>query len=158
MGAHVVAHVIPNGQKNTLALVVTRAIFVRLAKISKLNWPVYRTHDFGQGDVVWMFRQNVSTTDPSLGPHESGAFERKQDLFKVWLRETGAKGNIANRLGGERFDVKCHGEQRTTRVVTSRRNPHNHILPVPGFATWCPQGFAAGFSLGSALVAEFRRR
>jgi hypothetical protein len=75
MAAHVVSHVGPNGEQDTLAFVVTGTIFVRFTKITGDDRPIDGSNDFGQGDVTGGTRKYVTTSDTALGKYEARAFE-----------------------------------------------------------------------------------
>src|SRR5262245_32801902 len=68
--AHVFAHVVPDRQEDALALVVTGAVFVRLAEITHRDRAVDRTDDLGQVDLRRRPSQDVATAHAPLGPHE----------------------------------------------------------------------------------------
>jgi hypothetical protein len=64
--AHMVAHVRPHREENTLSLVVAGAVAVRLAKVTGHDGPVDRCDNFGQGDVVSVAREHVTTSDSTF--------------------------------------------------------------------------------------------
>ena len=88
---------LPDGQKHTLALVVAGAVLVRFAEVAQADRAVDGAEDFADANLTGRAGEHVAATDAALGPHQSGAFQCKQDLLQIWLRNRSAFGNVADR-------------------------------------------------------------
>jgi hypothetical protein len=124
MGAHVVADLAPYGEQHTLTFVVARAVLVGVAEVASLDWSVDGSNDLRQADLVGRAGKQISAANASLGLDEPCTFEREQDLFQIWLGESGAFRYVPDRLWSERVDMERHGQQRSAGVVTSGRDLH----------------------------------
>ena len=107
MVAHVVSGNIPNSEQDTLSLVVTRAVLMGLAEVAKGDGAIYGRNYVRQTNIAWSFSQYVAAANSALRAHKSGAFQCEQNLFEVWLWQSGAFGNVSDRgrvcgLGMER--------------------------------------------------------
>jgi hypothetical protein len=65
---------IPNCKQDTMAFMVTCAVLMRLTKVSKRNWSISSSNNFGEFDLVCRSGQYVATAYTSLGFNKSGAF------------------------------------------------------------------------------------
>jgi len=83
---HVFTRLLPDRQKNALALVVARPVLMRLAEITQSDRTVDCGDDFGQANVGRGSRQGVPAAHAALRAHESGSFESQEDLFEIGLR------------------------------------------------------------------------
>jgi hypothetical protein len=54
---------------------------MRLTKVSKRDWAIGCSNDFGKQNLFWGTGQNVATTDASFGFHKPSALEHEQNLF-----------------------------------------------------------------------------
>ena len=125
MGAHVVPDLGPHGEEGALALVITRAVGVRLPEVAGGDRPVYGAHDLAERDLVRGPGEDVAAAYAALGAHQTGALEGEQDLLQVRLRKAGALGQIAHRRRSAGPLVERQREQRPTGVVASRGDPHS---------------------------------
>jgi hypothetical protein len=121
--AHVLTDAGPHGEQHALALVVARAVLVRLTEISGHYRAVDRADDLAQGDLFRRSCENITAPHAALGTDEPGAFEREQDLLQVGLRKASPLCDVADR---SRRDVlaKREGEQSAACVVPAGRYLH----------------------------------
>jgi len=126
--AHVISDVGPNPEQDALALVITGAILVWLAKVAGRDGSIDRGHDLGQRDGLGGPGQHVAAADAALRADEPYAFQAQENLFEVRLGETGAFGEVANRGGLAVVVAKGQTEQRPTGVVPPCGYSHGAIL------------------------------
>lgn len=87
----------PDGEKRALALMVAGTVGVRLSKVSKGDWSIDRANDRCERNLLRWSGENVTPADTTLGADQPRTLECKQDLLKVWLRQTSAICDLANR-------------------------------------------------------------
>ena len=87
----------PNGEEDALALVVACTVLVGFAEVTGLNGPVDSAHDLAERDLLRWSGENVPAANPPLGPDDTGAFQRQQDLLQVGLRKAGPFRDVSNR-------------------------------------------------------------
>ena len=97
VAAHMNSYLGPNGEEDALALVVARAVLVGFAEVTSLNGPVDSAHDLAERDLLRWSGENVPAANPPLGPDDTGAFQRQQDLLQVGLRKAGPFRDVSNR-------------------------------------------------------------
>ncbi len=85
MSFHVFARDIPNRQQHAMTFVITRAVLMRLPKVTKSDRSVDRGNDFRKANVLRRARKDVSAADTSLGLNEASTLERQQDLLEIRL-------------------------------------------------------------------------
>ena len=81
-------------------------------------WAFDGADDLGERDVGWWAGEDVATANAAFGSHESGAFDREQNLFEVGLGEFRALGNLFDG-GWAFFAVQREREEGSGRVVTA---------------------------------------
>jgi hypothetical protein len=79
--SHVFTRDIPDRQQNAMSFMITRPVLMRLAKVSKRDWAIGCSNDFGKQNLFWGTGQNVATTNASFGFHKPSALEYEQNLF-----------------------------------------------------------------------------
>ena len=87
----------PDRQQHALALVVARAVLVRLAEVADGDGPVDRADDVAEGDRAGLAGQHVAAAHAPLRAHQAGALEREEDLLEVGLGQARALGDVAHR-------------------------------------------------------------
>ena len=88
--------VIPNGEKDTLSFVVTRAVGMRLTKVSRHDRTIDGADNVRQADLLGGMGQDIAASHPTFRSHQTCAFEGEENLFEVWLGESGAFSNVAH--------------------------------------------------------------
>ena len=136
MGADCFSHVRPNGEQDALALVVTGSVGVRLAEVTCGDRTVHGRDDLGQADLLGQAGQDVATSDPSFGAHQSGPFERQEYLFEIRLGESRPLGNIPHRRG-ILAPVQGKGQEGAAGVVATGRDSHALMLPAEWSGAGC---------------------
>ena len=119
---------LPDGEQDALAFVIARTVLVRLAEVAQRDGAINSAEDFADANLCGRTGQHVATADATLRAHQASAFQRKQDLFQVWLGERSAFGDVAH--GGRHglLVVQRQREQRPTRIVALTRNTHKGIV------------------------------
>jgi hypothetical protein len=74
MFTHVISHVCPYAQKNTLAFVVASTVLMWFSEVAGNNGSVYSCNNLGEGNCFNFFGQNVATANTALGANEANAF------------------------------------------------------------------------------------
>jgi len=97
--AHVISDVRPDREEHALALVVTRAVAVRLTKVARDNGTIDRRHDLRQRYGFSAAREHVAPTNTTFGAYEPDPLQTEQNLLEVGLGQTGAFGQITNGSG-----------------------------------------------------------
>jgi hypothetical protein len=75
----------PYGEQGALPLVVTRAVFVGLAKVSDHNWSIDSTDDRAQSDCFGRSSEHVAASDTAFGDDDARPLEGEKDLLEIWL-------------------------------------------------------------------------
>ena len=128
MVAHVLADLGPDGQQDTLALVVAGAVLVRLAEVAGHDRSVDGADDLAEGDLRRWAGQHVAAADAPFGSDEAGAFQGEENLLEVWLGEARALGDVADRRRRRFPRPQRQRQQRTAGVVAPRRYLHVSML------------------------------
>jgi hypothetical protein len=92
---HVISHVSPYAEQHALALVIARAVLMRLAEVSSGDRPVNGRDNLSQSYSFGGPGENVTPSDAALRSDQSDALQTEQDLLKVGLGESGALGEVA---------------------------------------------------------------
>jgi hypothetical protein len=83
--SHVLARNVPDREKYTVSLVVTRAVLVRLSEVSQRDGSIGCRNNLRQQDVFGRSGKHVATTDTTLRLDESSSLEHEKNLFEVGL-------------------------------------------------------------------------
>ena len=86
---------------------VAGAVLVRLSEVAERDRPIDGRHDVGEPDVFWPAGQDVPATDAAFRLHETGPFQRQENLFQVRLRQRCSIGDVTNRCGALLVRVQC---------------------------------------------------
>ena len=122
---------VPDCEQDALTFVVTGAILMRLAEIAESDRAVDSSNDHPDRDLGWIASHDIAAADAALGPHQTCALERKQNLLEVGLGQTCALRNVAHR-GRQAVVVQDQRQQRAARVISPRRDRHGgSVAPVP---------------------------
>ncbi len=82
----------PDGQQDTLALVVAGPVLVGLTEVAGDDRPLDRADDLAQRDGIGLAGQDVAAADTTLGANQAGALQREKDLLQVGLGKAGPVG------------------------------------------------------------------
>jgi len=136
VGADRFADVRPDGQQDALTLMVAGAVGVGLSEVAGGDRPVDGRDNLGQADLLGQAGQDVATSDPSFGAHQSGPFERQEYLFEIRLGESRPLGNIPHRRG-ILAPVQGKGQEGAAGVVATGRDSHALMLPAEWSGAGC---------------------
>ena len=126
--AHHFAGFFPDCQQHALAFVVTCAILMRFAEVAERDGAIDRGENLGKSNLVGWAGQHVTAAHTTLGTHEAGAFQSKQNLLEVRLRKSGAARDITDRCWSRLIDVESQRQQGPTGIVTFGGNAHIRIV------------------------------
>jgi hypothetical protein len=135
-GVEVLAHVFtdlrPHRQQHALAFMLAGAVLVRSTEVASGDRAVDRGHDLAEGDLLRWPGEHIAAPDAPLGADQPRALERKEDLFEVRLRQTGALGQVANRRRARLVGMQCERQECPARVVAAGGHPHDSIVAARG--------------------------
>jgi hypothetical protein len=137
MLAHVLSDLLPDPEQDALTLVLAGSVLVRTPEVSCGDRTVDRGDDLPESDLGRGMGKHVPSTYPTLGAHEPGSFECKEDLLEVWLREPCPVSDVTHRGGAELVGVQRQRQKSAARVVATRRNLHDQMLPGAPAAGGC---------------------
>ena len=138
MFSHVLPDLLPDPEQDALTLVLAGSVLVRTPEVSCCYRTVDRGDDLPESDLGRGARQNVTAPYPALGADESCSFQREQDLLQVGLGKPGPVGDVSHRSRAELVGVQRQRQKSTARVVATRRNLHDQMLPGAPRPIVCP--------------------
>ena len=114
---------IPDREQDALTFVIAGTILMRLTEVADDDRSIDGSNNHPDGDLGRVTGHHITAADAALGPHQSGPFERQQDLLEIGLRKAGAFGDVAHRCRSA-VVVEHQGQQRAARIVSPRRDCH----------------------------------
>ncbi len=97
--SHVISHISPDAEQNTLTLMVTRSILMRLTEVSGGDRSIHGSDDLRQRYGLCGSSEHIAAPNASFRAHEPDSLQAEQDLLEVGLGESGALGEVAHRRG-----------------------------------------------------------
>lgn len=133
MFSHVSPSEIPNGQQNTLSVVIAGPVLVRRTKIAQGNRAINSRNNVRQTNLRSRASQNVPASNSAFRFHQASTFKCQQDLLQIGLRKRRSFSDVTHRSRACRFGMDGERKQGSTGIVTSGRNAHVLIV---GAGVW----------------------